>query len=371
MALTLEGLEKWYEQTYKMKCIFAGEDVPDPIPMPDVTTIDGLLEGIAEQSEEAFVTVADNLGFFHDYDNAYKLQLPADLKRWYGLKKVGGRTIVWNQINSGAGAATATSNGVTFTFNDDLSVDCTGAAYGGNASASRAYTGVAGHVYLFRGCPAGGGYSTKYVLRCTGSGSTYDTGSGAVFTEGTSGTRYVIARIANGCDAEGLVFKPQVFDLTVMFGAGNEPTLEAFNAMFPKDIYPYNAGELLSAGVTAIVSKDADDTVLETISVPAEVQALTGYGISCPDGTNYIDFETQKFYQYVGSRAYEAGDDSDSTVLTDGTTTHYKLDTPVETDISVSVDNLQCVSGGSLTFENQHNGDYNIPVPIEVQYIGV
>lgn len=37
-----------------------------------------------------------------------------------------------------------------------------------------------------------------------------------------------------------------VFDLTQMFGAGNEPTAEQFEAMFPKDYYPYNAGELLS-----------------------------------------------------------------------------------------------------------------------------
>lgn len=37
---------------------------------------------------------------------------------------------------------------------------------------------------------------------------------------------------------------PQIFDLTQMFGAGNEPsTVEEFRALFPKDYYPYNEGE--------------------------------------------------------------------------------------------------------------------------------
>ena len=34
----------------------------------------------------------------------------------------------------------------------------------------------------------------------------------------------------------------QLFDLTAMFGAGNEPTLEQFRALFPHDYYDYNAG---------------------------------------------------------------------------------------------------------------------------------
>lgn len=38
----------------------------------------------------------------------------------------------------------------------------------------------------------------------------------------------------------------KVVDLTLLFGSGNEPTVEEFERMFPKDYYPYNAGELLS-----------------------------------------------------------------------------------------------------------------------------
>lgn len=46
----------------------------------------------------------------------------------------------------------------------------------------------------------------------------------------------------------------KLFDLTQMFGAGNEPsTPEEFEAMFPKDYYPYNEGTLMSIPVNEVV----------------------------------------------------------------------------------------------------------------------
>lgn len=46
-----------------------------------------------------------------------------------------------------------------------------------------------------------------------------------------------------------------VFDLTQMFGAGNEPaTVEEFEALFPNDYYAYNEGQLLSFKGNGIVT---------------------------------------------------------------------------------------------------------------------
>ena len=75
----------------------------------------------------------------------------------------------------------------------------------------------------------------------------------------------------------------------------------------------------------------------------------------------------------MGSRAYASGDESDSTVITDGTNTNYELDTPLEFDISDSLPDMEIdvVASGSVTFENQHGDDYRIPVPVELEYIGV
>lgn len=50
--------------------------------------------------------------------------------------------------------------------------------------------------------------------------------------------------------------KPQIFDLTKMFGSGNEPsTVGEFEAMFPDDYYSYNPGELLSACVSEVMEQ--------------------------------------------------------------------------------------------------------------------
>lgn len=47
-----------------------------------------------------------------------------------------------------------------------------------------------------------------------------------------------------------------IFDITTMFGTGNEPTsVEEFEKMFPADYYPYNAGEIVSAGTESIMQQ--------------------------------------------------------------------------------------------------------------------
>ena len=48
----------------------------------------------------------------------------------------------------------------------------------------------------------------------------------------------------------------QIFDLTTMFGAGNEPaSVEEFEKIFPADYYPYCAGEIISAGTEEVVEQ--------------------------------------------------------------------------------------------------------------------
>jgi hypothetical protein len=106
--------------------------------------------------------------------------------------------------------------------------------------------------------------------------------------------------------------------------------------------------------------------------IPTAIRNLDGYGWSAGTAYNYVDFERKVFVQNVGSRAYASGDESDSTVITDGTTTYYPLTTAVETDISeyLTDDNLINVeSGGTLTFPNSNGTDYQIPVPSEEEYM--
>ena len=348
--LTLEGLENWYTQTVKLKHAFAGTTAPDPIPLPDVTNVDGLLEGLANETEEAFVSAADSVGALHGDDVVYKLTLPDKLYRWYGVKKVGGKTLLLNQAV------------------DETSIDLTT-----QAQVSRTLTD---HVIHFQGT-ATGTTATIFISAYVARIRLYDNTHSSNIFNNTTDTGWKIVTATQDCSARyyfqattGMVvdtyITPLLIDLTLMFGAGNEPaTADEFAAMFPLDYYAYG-NALMDTKVTSIISKGADDTVLETVNVPAGVQALTGYGMSSPDKYNYIDFDNKKFVQNVGQRAYASGDESDPTVITDGTHTNYNLVTPVETSITITGTDIAHEAGGSITFENTNK----IPVPVNGGYIG-
>ena len=88
----------------------------------------------------------------------------------------------------------------------------------------------------------------------------------------------------------------EIFDLTQMFGAGNEPsTVEEFEKIFPNDYYPYNAGEIISAGVTEIAVGDTAH------QIPEAIRNLPGYGWSAGTAKNWVDYENKKYIQCVDS----------------------------------------------------------------------
>lgn len=326
-------------------------------------------------------------GNFYDYQTddtvAYEKTVPTGAMPYAGLQKVCGKTVVFNQSGKKThnGGDTLTNYGVTYTWSDGgVTITANGTVQDKtSAVAICLYTPcIVGHKYLLRGCPKQ--RDTSFYLSCTQISKFqqqtlyYDYGNGSIFQAlENDSAAYIIARVNKGETVDNVQFKPQFFDLTLMFGAGNEPsTVAEFEAMFPSSYYSYNAGTLLSAGVTEVVSKDSNNTTLKTYPIPAEVQALDGYGWSCPDHYNYIDYDDKKYVQEVGSRAYASGDESDSTVITDCTTTYYPLTTAVETDISeyLTDDNLINVeAGGTLTFPNKNGTDYQIPVPSEETYM--
>ena len=62
---------------------------------------------------------------------------------------------------------------------------------------------------------------------------------------------------------------------------------------------PYFDG-IRDSAITSVVSKDSNNITLDTLTIPAEVQALTGYGWGINDTCyNYIDYEAKKFVQKV------------------------------------------------------------------------
>ena len=92
-----------------------------------------------------------------------------------------------------------------------------------------------------------------------------------------------------GAEAKNEVVRPRVFDLTLMFGAGNEPTAEQFTAMFPEESYPYNPGEIISSRT-------------ETITTGAE-SITTGFQElrSAIAAHDYIDMDGGKVHRKIKS----------------------------------------------------------------------
>lgn len=340
--------------------------------MPDITNYDGRLEQMAYYCEQMLDNIAKvNNVYYDSVADAYTAALPDNLIKWKGLKKVGGKTIVFNQLCGDIGTSTVitkVADGVYSIADDTYSSQNAVDFY--KSDGTKVYP-ISGHKYYVctshtgTATPATGDYRiyNNYGIMHAGDGS-------AIYT--VTGSDPLKLRVYERTYADYVVYV-KVIDLTLLFGSGNEPATAAeVDAMFPAQTYDYNKGTLLSAGVTEVVSKDSNNDTLQTYSIPEEITTAEGYGWSCPGAYNYIDFTTKKFVQAVGSRAYEAGDESDSTVITDGTNTHYALDEPLAFDIEVPDSVItKAEAGGSITFENQHDGDYNIPVPVQMEYIGV
>lgn len=217
------------------------------------------------------------------------------------VKKIGGKTIVWNQlINKDNFPNSKVINGITVTNNTDGSITLNGTSEKSTTIIADSVKTQIGHVFLFKGCPSGGGKGT-YAQTIAGSIAS-DYGNGRTWKNETTYSELSIRiDIGSGVTLENKTFIPQLIDLTLMFGAGNEPSsVEEIKSMFPDDYYPYDAGTLLSAPVNDIVSEDNSGNVLQSAQVPDAVLNLDGYGDSAGDVYNYVDWEKKQYVQRVG-----------------------------------------------------------------------
>lgn len=146
--------------------------------------------------------------------------------------------------------ATGSLNGVTWTNNGNGTITATGQVITLGSwfiIDDAAVTLISTHKYLLCGCPSGGTIST-YWLRFLPfiTGDPKDTGSGIIFIAQETVTCHPVLQI-NRNRGDNLVWKPQLFDLTEMYGAGHEPTTVAqFRADYPNELYDYNPYNVIS-----------------------------------------------------------------------------------------------------------------------------
>lgn len=218
--------------------------------------------------------------FETDTDTAYQKAVPTGAKLM-SVKKVGGRSIVFNQLcdiglenfSETVSAAYHEYGICKFTANVGDKICIYSGGINGTYAANGAYVaGFIGETYIeFWG---------KQIVQVTGNGNCI-----------------VYLRLrGNGNTYDNVSARPEIFNLTKMFGAGNEPsTVEEFEKMFPSDYYPYNAGEIVSAGTEEVAVGDTACTI------PEAIRNLPGYGWSAGTAKNYVDYENKRYVQCVSS----------------------------------------------------------------------
>lgn len=198
--------------------------------------------------------------FETDSNTAYAKTIPTGGKLM-SVKNVGGRSIVFNQMVDLSKSKETTADGVTFTFSGDGIVALNGTSNKeGNSIAVAVIKNMKDHKYLIIASPLSNVYGVGQLLFTSQVYGADTTGHGAIIVNGSSNaTWYYTLYLYNGVTYDNVKLQPQIFDLTTMFGAGNEPsTVEEFEKMFPNDYYPYCAGEIVSAGTEEVVEQGAN-----------------------------------------------------------------------------------------------------------------
>jgi hypothetical protein len=238
--------------------------------------------------------------FETDSEKAYKKQIPSGAKLG-SVNKVGGKTITWNQMFNYQDVHSKTISGVTFTNRGDGTYIVNGTSTEAT-SISGIINIIKGHMYYMRSLTTIGSPATyrAYITGGSAFNNLIDYGSGAIERALNNGKAYfLLLYIVKGVTVNDLKIVPQVYDLTKMFGYGNEPsTTQEFKAMFPNDYYAYNEGELISMSVNDVIYTDTSSNHVSH-PIPQSIQNLDGYGWSAGTTYNYVDFENKKYYKYV------------------------------------------------------------------------
>ena len=288
-----------------------------------------------------------------------------------------GGTVAWGQMES-ALHATYTTADVVATNNGDGSMTLNGTANATNSvQLSLATRPIKnGHVYLFR---LGNGITFPTGARMTLSGVNLGSGSEAIYKRTTADTNlYFRIDFSNGTVFNNWKIWPAIHDLTSLFNptiADYAYSLEQAQAgsgiawlksfgFFTEDYYPYATSKLESVQTSAHVIKDANGNVVRTYPtsdvILRGITELVGNEIRYngdtydPDGT---------VTRYWGERTYQSGDASDgSTMITDGTTTVYKLTTPTTESADPFTSPFILEEGGTESWTDAGTRDFEMPV---------
>lgn len=238
-----------------------------------------------------------------DNDTAYSKEIPSGAKVM-DVKLIGGKSVAGNQMLRHDVFIVRESNGITLTNNNDGSITLSGIytedAFFYSLKNDHGMSLTARHKYLcmLKGFKYATFYdgSWRYFAGYKSSNGFLNNAYNITTSEnGQIGTSVLAIRSVESGTVISETVYPQLVDLTQMFGAGNEPTLEQCREIFSSESYPYNAGTLTSADVTAVQVGDKVIPLPNSISLKSAGSVYDSLEFYEQDGKYY-----QKHTQRVG-----------------------------------------------------------------------
>jgi len=232
-------------------------------------------------------------------------QLPATTLPKGLINYVGGSSFAVNQLCTVYADTTDVVVGLDKTISNNK-ITLSGTANDNDTNLfNNAFNVIAGHKYFIltdaNGTPQASNVWQIYEYDAPFGSPNYEMNN-EILTATSSGAAVLRVAVYSGAQID-VSFYLEAVDLTQMFGVGNEPTttsdpriqwLIGYLAENPE----YDEGSIVNAPVENI--KSTDGASVSNYPIPAEVQALDGYGLGIDDTLyNYIDFERKKFVKRV------------------------------------------------------------------------
>ena len=303
------------------------------------------------------------------------------------IEKIYGKTEVWNQLvkngdfSDGLTSWYYRNSNVTIEADGTIKVEVLSAYNGIYQNENEVIPGIVGHKYLMAALIKTA--SDKCKLYC------YQAPAYAQSSPDDFAWRYNLKTITSAnkavgvqLDEAGIVYvkKVRLFDLTLMYGEGKEPsTVAEFLSMHPEALTaPYDAGSLLPVKAESIITQGVNqwDEEWEAGAYNSSNGEKTGAGsfirsknyIPVLPGTNYYykvpDNNTRVFF-YDYNFAFIASDNTIyNSVFTTPVNCHYM--TFMEHSAAITYNHDICINISDSSINGQyfphHNSDVGLPI---------
>lgn len=209
--------------------------------------------------------------------------------KYVSVDKVGGKSIVWNQLCNpdefDQKGCTPTESGGVVTISDCVEVNRYKAGFVAVTKRHKYYQTV---IIKSDGVNPVGFQNYLFLDITTKTTSAEFIRLSEVAEAKESGNALIQLWSANATNYQIVKNSFMLFDLTLLFGAGNEPTAEQFTAMFPAESYPYNPGEIISSRTETITA--GAETI--TTGFPELRSAIAAH--------DYIDMDGEQTIRSIG-----------------------------------------------------------------------